>query len=62
MPELPEVETIRRGLRKQIKNKEIKDIVINVDKIVKKPSLREFITKIKDKKIEALEHYFSELK
>jgi formamidopyrimidine-DNA glycosylase len=55
MPELPEVETIRRGLRKQIKNKEIKDIVINVDKIVKKPSLREFITKIKRKKIREID-------
>ncbi len=54
MPELPEVETIRRGLQKQIKNKQIKDIVINVDKIVKKPSLREFITKIKDKKIKEI--------
>jgi len=37
MPELPEVETIRRGLQRKIKNKQIKDIVINVDKIVKKP-------------------------
>ncbi|MGB6371699.1 MAG: DNA-formamidopyrimidine glycosylase [Atribacterota bacterium] len=55
MPELPEVETIRRGLQKQIKNKQIKDIVINVDKIVKKPSLREFITKIKDKKIKEID-------
>jgi len=35
MPELPEVETIRRGLQKKIKNKQIKDIVVNVDKIVK---------------------------
>jgi formamidopyrimidine-DNA glycosylase len=55
MPELPEVETIRRGLQKQIKNKQIKDIVINVDKIVKKPSLREFITKIKGKKIKEID-------
>jgi len=55
MPELPEVETIKRGLQKQIKNKQIKDIVINVDKIVKKPSLREFITKIKGKKIKEID-------
>ena len=55
MPELPEVETIRRGLQRKIKNKQIKDIVINVDKIVKKPSLREFITKIKDKKIKEVD-------
>ena len=55
MPELPEVETIRRGLQRKIKNKQIKDIVINVDKIVKKPSLREFITKIKGKKIKEID-------
>ncbi len=51
MPELPEVETIRRGLQKKIKNKQIKDIVVNVDKIVKKPYLGEFITKIKGKRL-----------
>jgi formamidopyrimidine-DNA glycosylase len=55
MPELPEVETIRRGLQEKIKNKQIKDIVINVDKIVKKPSLEEFITKIKGKKIKEVD-------
>jgi len=55
MPELPEVETIRRGLQRKIKNKQIKDIVINVDKIVKKPYLGEFITKIKGKKIKEID-------
>ena len=55
MPELPEVETIRRGLQKKIKNKQIKNIVINVDKIVKKPSLAEFIAKIKKKKIKEID-------
>jgi len=55
MPELPEVETIRRGLQKKIKNKQIKNIVINVDKIVKKPPLAEFIAKIKKKKIKEID-------
>jgi len=55
MPELPEVETIRRGLQRKIKNKQIKDIVVNIDKIVKKPSLGEFITKIKGKKIKEVD-------
>jgi len=55
MPELPEVETIRIGLQRKIKNKQIKDVVINVDKIVKKPSLGEFITKIKGKKIKEVD-------
>ena len=54
MPELPEVETIRRGLQEKIKNKQIKDAVINVDKIVKKPSSEEFITKIKERKIKKI--------
>lgn len=55
MPELPEVETIKRGLQEKIKNKQIKNVVINVDKIVKKPSLEEFITKIKGKKIKEVD-------
>jgi formamidopyrimidine-DNA glycosylase len=55
MPELPEVETIRRGLQKKIQNKQIKNIVINVDKIVKKPSLGEFIAKLKKKKIKEID-------
>ena len=55
MPELPEVETIRRGLQRRIKNKQIKDIVINVDKIIKKLSLGEFIAKIKGKKIKKID-------
>jgi len=55
MPELPEVETIRRGLQRKIKNKQIKDIIVNVDKIVKKPYLGEFITKIKGKKIKEVD-------
>lgn len=55
MPELPEVETIRRGLQEKIKDKQIKNIAINVAKIVKKPSLEEFITKIKGKKIKKID-------
>lgn len=34
MPELPEVETIKTELEKTIKNKEIKDIEINLSKII----------------------------
>ena len=55
MPELPEVETIRRGLQRKIKNKQIKDIVVNVDKIIKKPSLEKFIAKTKGKKIKEVD-------
>jgi len=55
MPELPEVETIRRGLQRKIKNKQIKEIVVNVDKILKKPYLGEFITKLKGKKVKKVD-------
>src|SRR4030065_32675 len=55
MPELPEVETIKIGLQKKIKDKQIKDIIVNICKIIKKPSLEEFITKIKDKKIKGID-------
>jgi formamidopyrimidine-DNA glycosylase len=55
MPELPEVETIRIGLQEKIKDKQIKDIIVNISKIIKKPSLEEFITKIKDKKIKEID-------
>lgn len=54
MPELPEVETIRIGLQEKIKDKQIKDIIVNICKIIKKPSLEEFIIRIKDKKIKEI--------
>jgi len=55
MPELPEVETIRIDLQEKIKDKQIKDIIVNISKIIKKPSLEEFINKIKDKKIKEID-------
>ena len=54
MPELPEVETIRRDLQKKIKDKQIKNVVINLNKIVKKLSLEEFIVKVQDKRIKGI--------
>jgi formamidopyrimidine-DNA glycosylase len=55
MPELPEVETIRIGLQEKIKDKQIKDVNVNNSKIIKKPSLKEFMTKIKDQKIKEID-------
>jgi len=37
MPELPEVETIKRQLNRKIKGKKIKDVQVNLPKIVKYP-------------------------
>ncbi|MBW1855533.1 MAG: DNA-formamidopyrimidine glycosylase, partial [Deltaproteobacteria bacterium] len=36
MPELPEVETIRKGLNKTVKGKRIKDIIIFLPKMVRR--------------------------
>jgi formamidopyrimidine-DNA glycosylase len=55
MPELPEVETIRIGLQEKIKDKQIKDVIVNINKIIKKPSLEKFITNIKDKKVKEID-------
>jgi len=55
MPELPEVETIRKDLQEKITYKQIKDVIVNISKIIKKPSLEEFITKTKDKKIKEID-------
>ena len=55
MPELPEVETIRRDLQEKIKDKQIKNVIVNISKIIKKPSLEEFIAKVNDKKIKEID-------
>jgi formamidopyrimidine-DNA glycosylase len=49
MPELPEVETIRRDLHRKVKDKEIKFVTVNTPKIVKKPPISEFCTQIEGK-------------
>ncbi len=42
MPELPEVETIKRGLEKRILNKKITEVKIASPKVIKEPSAGEF--------------------
>ncbi|MFB0525845.1 MAG: DNA-formamidopyrimidine glycosylase family protein, partial [bacterium] len=42
MPELPEVETIRRGLDKRILGKKVNKVEINTNRMVKKPSPKRF--------------------
>ena len=51
MPELPEVETVKETLKKQILNQKILDVVINYPNIIEKPSVEEFIKKIKNQTI-----------
>jgi len=54
MPELPEVETIKRGLESKIKGKKIRDVIVNVSKLVKKPSLVEFVERLKNRMIKKI--------
>ena len=46
MPELPEVETVKEGLKKQVLNKKIKDIVLYYDKLIEYPNINEFKSNI----------------
>ena len=46
MPELPEVETVKETLRKQVLNKKIKDILLYYDKLIEYPSVNDFKEKI----------------
>ena len=51
MPELPEVETVRSGLEPQIKNRIIKNVIVNYEKMVS-PKPPKFIDELKNKTIE----------
>jgi formamidopyrimidine-DNA glycosylase len=52
MPELPEAETIRKGLNKTVKGKRIKNIIIFLPKMVRRHSSKqELIRRIRGKKI-----------
>lgn len=42
MPELPEVETVKETLKRQVLNKTIKDVIINYDKIIENVKPEEF--------------------
>ncbi|MEA3560948.1 MAG: DNA-formamidopyrimidine glycosylase family protein, partial [Candidatus Omnitrophota bacterium] len=49
MPELPEVETIKKGLQRCILGKLIKKIEVDKPRIIKKPSLGEFKNQLRKK-------------
>jgi len=54
MPELPEVETIKRSLAPKIIGKIIREVKIYLPKIVKNTDLEEFIRRVTGKTIESL--------
>jgi formamidopyrimidine-DNA glycosylase len=47
MPELPEVETIRRDLEKEVINKKINKIKLNLPRLIKTPTIDEFSRRLK---------------
>ena len=47
MPELPEVETIKRGLKATIINKQIIRVQVKTPVLIRMPKLDEFVNKIK---------------
>ncbi len=49
MPELAEVETIRRQLEKEIRDKKIKDVIVRDKRIIKGVSAKEFSARLKGK-------------
>ena len=57
MPELPEVETVRRSLMLLVKDKIIKSVDIYHNNIIEYPSLEEFKLNIVNQKINKIERY-----
>ena len=51
MPELPEVETVKEVLKKQILNQKILDVIVNYPKMIENMSSLEFINKLKHQTI-----------
>ena len=51
MPELPEVESVVRGLRREIVGRKIKSVWIAVPKLIKGSSAEKFSRSIKDRKV-----------
>lgn len=48
MPELPEVETIKRELEKAVKGKKIRNVIVNNPKVIKEPKLGDFVNGFKN--------------
>ena len=51
MPELPEVETIKRGLEKFVVGKKIAKVEVLSPKVVKEPAVKEFIRRLAGKTV-----------
>ena len=54
MPELPEVETIKRELEKTVLGKKIIDVIINNPKVIKQPKPAEFVKGLENSSIKKI--------
>lgn len=54
MPELPEVETIKRELEKAVLGKKIADVIVNNPKVIKEPKRDDFVKGLKGKTIKSI--------
>ncbi|MFH1413576.1 MAG: bifunctional DNA-formamidopyrimidine glycosylase/DNA-(apurinic or apyrimidinic site) lyase [Candidatus Omnitrophota bacterium] len=52
MPELPEVETIKRELEKVLKGKKITEVIVNNPKVIRQPQRAAFLNGLKNTRIE----------
>lgn len=55
MPELPEVETVKETLKRQILNETIEHVTVYYEPIVAYPTTKEFIEQLKGQKLKAIE-------
>ena len=51
MPELPEVETVKEVLKKQLLNQKILDVIVNYPKMIEQINVDDFINKLKNQTI-----------
>jgi len=54
MPELPEVETIKRELEKAVVGKKITGVIVNNAKVIREPKKEKFIAELKNAKIKKI--------
>ena len=51
MPELPEVETVKEVLKKELLNQKILDVIVNYPKMIEQISVEDFIKNLKNQVI-----------
>lgn len=54
MPELPEVETVRKGLEQLVLNKKIKEVIVTWNRIIEHPSVEDFANQLIGESIESV--------